>query len=248
MTFRSSNRNRAVARLAGPVAKLTIASTLAILVAGCTSTFGGGEKISAWSITDHAQRHPILVSKEPANLSLHVQRGAYGLAPAQRARLIAFLSQYKAQDAGNSKIRIKAPSGAPNEVAAMHAVHEIRAHIEEAGFDATTVSVEAYHDESSHQPPVRLSYLRYVAEGPECGNWDKNLMESSRNVAYPDFGCSDQRNFAAMIANPGDLLGPRTMTPRSSEARATGWDKFKKGESTISQRQADERVDVQSDN
>ena len=244
MTFRSTNRNRAVTRMAGSLTTISIASTLAIALAGCTASLSS-EKISAWSITDHEQRHPILVSKQPANLRLHVPRGSYGLAPAQRAKLISFLSHYRAQDSGNSKIRIQAPSGAANEVAAMHAVHEIRRHIEHAGFDATTISVEAYHDDSHHQPPVRLSYQRYVAEGPECGNWDKNLAQSNRNLAYPDFGCSDQRNLAAMVANPADLLGPRTMTPRSSEARATGWDKFKKGESTISQRQADERVDVE---
>jgi pilus assembly protein CpaD len=245
MTFRSKYRNRAVPRLAGPVAKLSAVSVVAIALSGCSSAITGGEQITAWSITDHAQRHPILVSKQPANLTLHVPRGAYGLAPAQRAKLLGFLSRYRAQDSGNSKIRIKAPSGASNEVAAMHAVHEIRRHIEQAGFDGTTVSVEAYHDDSDHQPPVRLSYMRYVAEGPECGSWDKNLSQSPRNMAYPDFGCADQRNFAAMIANPADLLGPRTMTPRSGEARSSGWDKFKKGESTITQRQADERVQVE---
>ena len=126
----------------------------------------------------------------------------------------------------------------------MHAVHEIRRLAEDYGFDGTTIQVEAYDDPSDPQPPVRLTYMRYVAEGPDCGLWDANLTESRKNLPYPDFGCSDQSNLAAMVANPADLLGPRTMTPRPGEVRDGTWDKFKKGESTVSTKRDEERVRV----
>ena len=58
------------------------------------------------------------------------------------------------------------------------------------------------------QRPIRLSYLRYVAEAPECGQWPTNLAEDYRNLPYPNLGCAQQHNLAAQIANPADLLGP----------------------------------------
>jgi len=43
---------------------------------------------------------------------------------------------------------------------------------------------------------MRLSYLRYVAEGPECGRWTTNLAEDPRHLPYPNFG-AQQRKLAA---------------------------------------------------
>ena len=80
--------------------------------------------------------------------------------------------------------------------------------------------------------PIRLSYLRYVAEAPECGQWPTNLADDQRNLPYPNFGCAQQHNLAAQIANPADLLGPRTMDPADPERRAVVLDKYRRGAST----------------
>lgn len=229
----------------GTLKKALLVSCAALALAGCRDPYEMGHNVTAWSITDHSQRHPILVSKEPARLTLAVPRRGYGLTPSQRARLLSFLSRYRAQDAGNSSIHIAAPSGSANEVSAMHAVHEVRELIEDLGFDGTTVRVDAYQDHKRANPPIRVSYFQYVAEGPECGDWSKNLAKNPKGLAYPDFGCADQNNLAAMVANPADLLGPRTMTPRSGERRDVTWGKYKTGDSTASQRTQDERVQVE---
>jgi pilus assembly protein CpaD len=34
-------------------------------------------------------------------------------------------------------------------------------------------------------------------------------MQNTENKHYADFGCSYQRNLAAQIADPNDLIGPR---------------------------------------
>ena len=189
-----------------------------------------------------------MVSQQPSTMSIRVARGSYGLSQHQRAQLSSFLQRYRGADAGNSKLVIMAPSGAPNEVASMQAVAEMRHMMADMGFDATAITVEAYHEGSDPQPPIRVSYLRYVAEGPECGRWPTNLAESETNLNYPNLGCANQRNFAAMIANPADLVGPRGRTPGSSERRDTVWEKYTKQQSTISQKQGDERVQVKGSN
>ena len=86
------------------------------------------------------------------------------------------------------------------------------------GFAESNVAIEPYHERRDASAPIRLSYLRYVAEAPECGQWPTNLAEDYRNLPYPNLGCAQQHNLAAQIANPADLLGPRTMDPADAGA------------------------------
>ncbi|MEO1649644.1 MAG: CpaD family pilus assembly protein [Pseudomonadota bacterium] len=222
--------------------KLALAVTAALALAGCRDVMSPHQFQKGWTVLNHNERHPIIVSKKPSHMKLAVHRGSYGLNHHQKHRLGAFLRKYKSRGATNARLVVKAPSGSPNEVAAMHAVHEIRRVIVDHGFDESVVSVEAYHDAHNPAPPVRLSYKRYVAEGPTCGHFPTNLGHLPRNEAHADFGCANQANFAAMVANPADLVGPRTETPRSSGQRDDRWEKFKKGESTVSRRDQSEQA------
>ncbi len=224
-------------------ANAAILSLTALTAAACIHN-DQGPMVAGWAITDPAQRHPIMVSKQPATLSLRVSRGALGLTPQQRAQLIGFVEGYRARDAGNSRLVIQAPSGAANEVASMQAVAEIRDLLGESGFDAASIVIEAYHGGSSGQPPIRVSYLQYIAEAPVCGHWGSNLAEDPLNVGVPNLGCATQANFAAMVANPADLLGPRNATPRASERRDATWGKYVKGDSTVARKTEDERAKV----
>lgn len=247
MTSRTSSRpvasssQTARSGMAVPT-KLVVVACAALALTGCRDILSPNPIQKGWTVLNHNERHPILVSKEPAHLTLAAHRGSYGLGHGQRHRLVSFLRKYRAQGAQNARLTIKAPSGSPNEVAAMHSVHEIRRVISEHGFDDTVVSVEAYHDSDHPQPPVRISYQRYVAEGPDCGHFGHNLGSNPKNTAYSDFGCANQANFAAMVANPADLVHPRTQTARPSAGRDERWEKFKKGESTVSARDTTEQA------
>ena len=37
----------------------------------------------------------------------------------------------------------------------------------EGGFSESAITVEAYHEDRDPQPPIRISYLRFVAELPK---------------------------------------------------------------------------------
>lgn len=226
---------------------LAVVSVTALALAGCRPGSQGPE-VAGWTLLEPTQRHPILVSQQPATMKIPVSRGSYGLKPSQRTRLSNFLARYRAMDAGNSKLVIAVPSGSPNEVAAIQVVAEVRHMMAEYGFSQASTHVEAYHAGGNPEAPIRVSYLRYVAKGPECGDWPTNLASEPANLAYPNFGCATQRNLAAMVANPADLLGPRRETPRPGERRDNMWGKYIKGESTVSAKKEDERVRVRGAN
>jgi pilus assembly protein CpaD len=237
---RGTDRTRLALRIAA-------VSLLALAAAGCRQ-MDEPAKVLGWSLVDATQRHPIMVSQKPATIAVRVARGAHGLSPHQRAQVLDFVDHYRSAANGNSRMVISAPAGSANEVAAMQAVAEIRHELRQSGFDETAVQVEAYHDERDPQPPIRVSFMRYVAEAPECGQWPTNLADDTRNLHYPNFGCATQRNFAMQVANPADLLGPRGTTERSGSRRDQVWDKYVKGESTITQKQSEEKLVVKGSN
>jgi pilus assembly protein CpaD len=224
--------------LAGRLLTTTMLLAACAVTTGCKHADEPGQ-VTGWSLTDPAQRHPIMVSQQPSKLSLRVARGSHGLSPHQRAQVVDFTGKYRAGDAGNSRLVIAAPSGSANEVAAMQAVAELRHLMRAAGFDESAISVEAYHEDRDPQPPIRISYTRYVAEAPECGHFTDNLTAGPNNMPHPNLGCATQRNFANQVANPGDLLAPRTMTAAAADRRDGVYNKYLKGERTGSADQSE---------
>ena len=73
--------------------------------------------------------------------------------------------------------------------------------------------------------------------GP-CGLWPEDLGPSIHNRTYFEnkpyynFGCANQRNLAAMVDNPSDLVQPRPETPPYTERRTASFEKYRKGTAT----------------
>ena len=130
----------------------------------------------------------------------------------------------------------------------MRAVDDVRGIARDFGLDESRISVSPYPSHGKGETALRISYTRYVAEAPECGAWPDNVGGDYRNLPYANFGCATQRNFAMQVANPADLLGPRTMTPATAERRDDRWEKFNKGDSTIAKRAQDERASSKTSN
>jgi pilus assembly protein CpaD len=63
-------------------------------------------------------------------------------------------------------------------------------------------------------------------------------------MPFPNLGCATQRNLAASIDNPNDLVEPRDETPRSGERRDEIWSKYVKGQPTISKRDPSEHANA----
>jgi pilus assembly protein CpaD len=226
---------------ARPSARILAVGLLALALTACKHA-DEHTRVAGWELVDPAQRHPILVSQQPETLNVEVPRSSHGLSPSQRADVLAFAHRSEASDAGNSRLVISAPSGSANETSAIQAVQEIGILLRDNGIPETSMSVEPFDAEGHANPPVKVSFLRYVAEGPECGFWPTNLAREPRNLPMPNLGCAQQKNLAAMIANPADLVTPRSMTARPSERRLVTWEKYVKGEATGAQKSGDERV------
>ncbi|MDX2204353.1 MAG: CpaD family pilus assembly protein [Hyphomicrobiaceae bacterium] len=220
-----------------------LACALALLAAaalgGCKTLDEPGAHYAGHTLIDPKEVHPILVSQEPTTMNLTIAPGAHGLTSGQAAQVDGFLRHFRAADAGNSKLVIAVPSGGPNTVSVMRAVGQLNGLAKEAGFADNALEVRPYPAGRTNAP-IRFSYMRYVAQGPRCGEWPTNLAQDYRNLNYHNFGCAQQRNLAAMVANPADLVTPRGMDPADAERRALVFDKYRQGKSPASDKGVDD--------
>lgn len=243
MTVKKSLRDKLLAP-AGTMAAGLLLATAAFGLSGCRPGEEPGVHVASWAMVDARQRHPIVVSNEPANLDLRIAEGAHGLSPGQRAQAIDFFRRYRTSGSDRGRLDIGVPSGAANEVAAVRALADLRVIVRDAGIAEADVSVRPYRAGRTATAPIKVSYARFVAEAPECGLWPDNLASDRANLPYANFGCATQRNLAVQVANPADLLGPRTVAPASAERRDTVYDKYIAGKVTHADKSNDERLHV----
>jgi pilus assembly protein CpaD len=82
---------------------------------------------------------------------------------------------------------------------------------------------------------IRLSYPKIAATAGPCGLWPEDLGPSVKNKGYYEnkpyynFGCAYQRNMAAMVDNPSDLVQPASETAAYTVRRTTSFEKYRKG-------------------
>lgn len=224
-------------------ASLVLVAATALASGACRPDDEGTQmRAGALMLSDPSVAHPIAVSEEATGISVRITRNQDGLTPSQSAKVADFFSSYRRRGSASGPLVIEAPSGSANEVATMRAVSQMRYIAEATGLSPASVRFEAYSAGRNSDAPLKMSYMKAVAHGPDCGYWPDNLAHNRENVSYDNFGCAQQKNLAAMIANPADLSTPRGMTASPSERRSVAFEKYVTGESTVSNRSADERV------
>ncbi len=228
-------------RAAIPIGRALVACALVLVLTGCNGH--GRRDVAGWLVAKPTERHPIVVDRKEVVLDIAVPPGSYGMTHAQKRDLVGFVHRFKEEDSGGILV-VRAPSGSKNEIAAMRAMDDVRRVVASSGVSPNDSAFEAYFAGGVADAPIRVSFMRHVATGPECGDWSDNLARDPKNMPYRNMGCATQRNLAAMVANPRDLIEPRGMTPRSSERRDTVWDKYVKGETTISEKDDEEKAQV----
>ncbi len=192
-----------------------LAVAVVALLAGCAQR----DSITVGAIPDdYRTNHPIVIAEKNQKIDLPVGAGDRGMTGAQRDTLLGFLDGYDKSAAPTLTIQV--PSGSANEVAATAAARGFARLAIAAGVKRNRIVVTSYQAASSEvSSPVRVAFVSVRAQTDKCGRWPDDLMETSENKHYADFGCSYQNNLAAQIANPNDLLGPRKSTTIDAENR-----------------------------
>jgi pilus assembly protein CpaD len=230
MTKRTPADRLRTLRLLGALAGLSVA------LGGC---YSGGEVVTVTASVpdDYRLRHPITITEANRSVAIFVGRARGGLSPSQRADVIGLAQTWLRE--GTGAIIADVPLDTPNARAAESAFREVRALLSASGVPARGITLRHYYAVDSISPGViNLTYPRIAAVAGPCGQWPEDLGPStmnprySENKQYYNFGCANQRNLAAMIDNPADLVQPRSESPPYTARRNAAFEKYRKGEST----------------
>jgi len=229
MTVRTSfDRNRA-ARMAAALVGVAVA------LGGCLRT---GEQVAAASIPDdYRLRHPIAIEEANKSIVVFIGQGRGGLSAEQRTDVVGLAETWLHEATG--AISVDVPVGTPNARMAADSMREIHALLAAGGVPPRGVVVRQYHPENPrYMAAIRLSYPKITAEAGPCGLWPEDIGPSIKNKGYFEnkqyynFGCAYQRNMAAMVDNPADLVQPRPETPPYTMRRTASFEKYRKGTTT----------------
>jgi pilus assembly protein CpaD len=218
------------------LARAAVLVSLAALVAGCrTTAIDTTDSIP----NDYRLRHPIAVREKAQTLTVLIGDRRGGLTPTQRAEVGSLASSWRREATGG--IVIETPVSGSNAPAAHSASREVRAILAAAGVPPHSIEIRPV----STQDPIRLgtiriNYPRMTAETGPCGLWPEDIGPTldkvyRNNRQYYNLGCASQRNLAAQVAEPADLVQPRSETPVLASRRSVVIDKYRKGEATATQ-------------
>lgn len=171
---------------------------------------------------------------ETVRISMDVSALDNGLTWNQIDVIQAVAAEYKAR--GHGPLVISYPQNAGNADAAIGAIAEARTRLYDAGLDWRQITGGAYEAGGRVSAPVIFSFTRYQAVAPDCSTTWNDMARARPNETWPRFGCATANNLANMVADPRDLVAPRTMDAPDSARRQTVLDSYRRGENTASQR------------
>ena len=164
------------------------------------------------------------VSEITATLSLPLPSPGGALSAADHARTTAFFDAYREGGRGP----VLAVITAPDRTAAAHAAAILRRLATGRGLSDNAVVVSSA---IGSPPGMVLRYSDYVAAPLECAP-EIALSFNPTHATSPNLGCAIDKNIAAMVANPADLLGPATATAADGTRIGRAIDLYHQGKAT----------------
>jgi len=222
--------SRGLARLA---ARFAIVAGCAAAVCGCNTD----QRVAGvpTAPADYRMRHPITLTEGDRTLQIFVGSSRGQLNPSQRAELLAFAQSWRHYSTGG--VIVDLPVGTSNERSSAEALHEIQSILAASGVPPQSMAVRSYAVPPGTLANIRVTYPKIVAQAGPCGVWPEDIGPSwnrdyFENQRWWNFGCATQRNLAAMVDNPADLVQPRAETPIYTPRRTQVVDKYRQGAST----------------
>jgi len=218
MSKHFANRGSFLLRLALPV-------TAAMALGACSAPGLIDPYENTYVSQVHWETYPIEVGK--GTMKMQVPTTSAHLTPAQEDTVIRFAQQARRTEA--SQVVVSRPTGGAHAGAVAGQVAHLLAG---EGIPPRAIVGATY--QGGGTAPVVVSFTRHFASSPECGDWSQSITETGHNEPHANFGCAQQHNIAALVADPQDLIVPRTATPPDAMRRSKVISDYRDGSDTTS--------------
>jgi pilus assembly protein CpaD len=224
-----SNKNRSW-DATGPGSVLRCAAIAAVLMClgGCVAS----NDITAGIPHDYRERHAISLvhANEVLEVFISARNSALDTRSADEVR--QFGRDYM-QNGQGPLVAYLPSDGHPSAV--QSGLGGIRQALSGGGASGR-LQIAHYVSNAGPSAPIKLAYARLKAEtATRCGYEGEEIVPSrlkinSGNYSTFNFGCSYQKNLAAQIADPRDLVRPRQEGPVDAEKRLAGIERIRDGD------------------
>ncbi|MGB6536209.1 MAG: CpaD family pilus assembly protein [Xanthobacteraceae bacterium] len=215
--------------------RVAFAAGCAAMVCGCNTDqqITGAPTVPA----DYRLRHPITITEKNRTFQMFIGARRDSLTGSQRGELLAFAQSWRHDATGG--VTIALPVGSSNTRSSAAALGEIESILAATGVPRRSMAVRNYRVSADTLATVRVSYPRIAAQAGPCGLWPEDIgptfdRDYFENQPSWNFGCATQRNLAAMVADPTDLVQPRVEAPAYTMRRTTVLEKYRAGNATSS--------------
>jgi len=184
---------------------------------------------------DYRLRHPITITETQHTLEIFVGSNRGELTESQRASLAEFAANWKHEATGG--VIVDFPVGSSNQRAAAEIMPAIHSILTAGGVPPGAIRVRGYHPPPGTLATIHVIYPKIGAQAGPCGIWPEDIGPSANRSYFENEppwnqGCAIQRNLAAMVDNPADLVEPRAETPPYEMRRTTVMNKYRAGDKT----------------
>ncbi len=159
---------------------------------------------------DYAQRFPLGTQPETVTLPAHFTGNADPFGGAAAESFDTLVDSYLDRGHGPITISGRAPT-ARGTILAPARMEQLRQRLIAAGVPASAIRLQLASE--GEPDTITLSYERYTAVVPACGDWSARMDFNPLNTDYPNFGCAQQHNLGVMIADPADIASMSRAQP-----------------------------------
>lgn len=178
-----------------------VALLMAALAAGCAEP----------PAVDYRQIYPVPVSAHTEVMPLHVITPSGKFADDEEPGFSALVAAYIERGNGPIMVTARQSSGMDREAE----LFAVRARLLAAGVPASAIRLGLI--DNGPATTVTLSYTRYGAGVPGCGDWSGHTGFNPYNQVHSNFGCAAQHNVGKMVADPADLVRMREADPTDTQ-------------------------------
>ena len=151
---------------------------------------------------------------------IHFAPHARTLTSAQATGLASFMTRNSIHEGDAVTVESAGSSSTPTAARQSAVLAELR---------AFHIQAQSATDPELAADTIRVHADRTVVAAPSCPDWSKAEADEPNNLPSSNYGCATEANLAAMIANPADLVKPKTDGKGDGVAVARGVELYRAG-------------------
>ena len=186
--------------------------------------------------SDYQDRFPIQTQAETIAFPVVFAKGRDPFAGEAGQRLDQTIAGYIERGHGAILLNVATP-GRPDPARQNSELFQVRDRLVQRGVPMSAIHT-GVTDTTLPVDTVTVSYERYTATSPQCGDWSAPSSYNPNNVQRPDFGCAWQHNLGVLAADPADLVHSRGTDTFDAQRSDDVLAKYRAGQPTATQSSA----------